>query len=68
MADMSLHFHAGHIHGTENNIITKSYHQRMLFSHAAMTTQRYEQFWYKPIPHDFEKLILSQRSLHDRIR
>ena len=28
-----------------------------------MITQRYEQFWYKPIPHDFEKLILNPWSL-----
>ena len=33
--------------------------------HAAVITQRYEQFWYKPIPHDFEKLILNQRSFND---
>ena len=32
----------------------------MLFSHAAMITQRYEPLWYNPIPHDFEKLILNQ--------
>ena len=31
-------------------------------SHAAMITQCYEQFWYKPIPHDFEKLMLNQWS------
>ena len=33
------------------------------FSHAAMSTHRYEQLWYKHIPHDFEKLILNQWSL-----
>ena len=36
------------------------------FSHTAMITQRYEQFWYKPIPHNLEKLILNQWSLNDR--
>ena len=35
-------------------------------SHAATIIQRYEQFWYKPIPHDFAKLILNQWSLNDR--
>ena len=37
-----------------------------IFSHAAMIKQRYEQFWFKPIPHDFEKLILNQWSLNYR--
>ena len=36
-----------------------------LFSHAVMISQCYEQFWYKPIPHDFEKLILNQWSLNN---
>ena len=36
------------------------------FSHTAMITQRYEQLWYKPIPHNLEKLILNQWSLNDR--
>ena len=31
-----------------------------------MFTQCYEQFWYKPKPHDFENLILNQCSLNDR--
>ena len=36
------------------------------FSHAAMITQLYEQFWHKPIPHDWLNLILNQLSLNDR--
>ena len=30
-------------------------------SHATMMTQRYEQFWYKPIPHDFENSYSTSR-------
>ena len=42
--------------------LTQHYYQRRSndmvilshLSHAAMITQQYEQFWYKPIPHDIK--------------
>ena len=44
----------------------------LFFGHVTPNTDifllglTYEQFWYKPMPHDFEKLIVDQWSLNVR--